>query len=442
MALVLVSVVGRRDPLGDRDGAYGACLTVGEHLKELGVVPDRVVLIANQEISEGVSFEERARETGSILQEMFPEAGIVVCCREFNPAVAEEAFHVLRDALDSAPTESSIHFNVSSGTPGTAAAMTALALSERFREARLWQVLDPRYEVDPNQKGGRVVECHLTHERRAVRIREAQRALRSMDFDGAAETLKQLGDDATVQWFSEFLVALALWDRGQYREAKKSLDGLGQTSPNAEVTKVMDTWCALLAELVRGDLLTVALDLYASLSRRMAVGNYVNVATRCRSAIEKLLRYVSGCWTGNADTVTQLTAGQLVRIFSGSMFEGGGQRVDGNQLWANRPQIQLQARTCFGIKFKAHSFDRRSVDRLVQPADAFFERQHGRSMNETLELHGVDGVTFDESRQGAEHVRRAISAVAATAIPEPSSMPFGNEEIRALADDLPRWLPV
>lgn len=432
MALVLVSVVGRRDPLGDRDGAYGACLTVGEHLKELGVVPDRVVLIANHEISEGVSFEERARETGSILQEMFPEAGIVVCCREFNPAVAEEAFHVLRDALDSAPTESSIHFNVSSGTPGTAAAMTALALSERFREARLWQVLDPRYEVDPNQKGGRVVECHLTHERRAVRIREAQRALRSMDFDGAAETLKQLGDDATVQWFGEFFVALALWDRGQYREAKKSLDGLVATSP-AEVREVLEKWCALLAELARGDLLTVALDLYASLSRRMAVGNYVNVATRCRSALEKLQRHVFLAWSGEREA--RLTAGELRYVFKGT-------HEDYERLWLDRPEVALQARTCFGVTFKKQVWNRSSISALVRPVDRFFDEKRRPSMNRTLELHGLDAVTLNDCQCGATLVQEAIASVAANQVPESSAMAFGSDSIHGLADALPRWLPV
>ncbi|MCW5941102.1 MAG: hypothetical protein KIS66_02650 [Fimbriimonadaceae bacterium] len=433
-----VSVVGSRDPLGSVPGEFGPCVTVAAHLQTLAHPVTRVVLVANREpirgaeVAPGVprTHEHNARETADLLEAFLPEADRRVEIVDFNPALAEDVYRVLRATLSDAPNEAIVHFNVSSGTPGSAAAITAIALSGRFANVRLWQVLDPRF------RAGHVVECTLTAETLAVRVREAQQCLRSMDFHGAARVLrtaKALSGDAArserLDWLAGTAEALGHWDIGDYRLAKEKIDAIVRTPPPAScrpVHELATSWAKWLAELVRPDLLAVALDLYASLSRRLATKNYPNVSTRARSALQKTMRYVlSLCLKQPVGPKTTLNDRRT---------QASGERLAA--VWRQTPGILVKKRTCHNLAFPASTWNAPRTRDLCLPVLAYLNESHQR----TIELHGTRGSDESLANLAIEKVRNALSVVAGHDLPPPHELALGADAVIEFAESLPSYV--
>lgn len=302
---ILISFVGKQDPISERTNEEGAVLTLCRHIR-----PAVIYLLPS---AEGVglpdSTEEHARMTREFLREVLEDCKCYIRplaiadptdFRELLPKVKNEVSRILEE-LRRAGEEFRLHLNCSSGTPQMTACWYVLANSGHIPGARLWQAHDPS-----KVKGDRVRELELNFLEEENIVHRLRRCLPEYLFGVMAEECRRLAEvsvysarRAAAEAAAEIFRAYNLWDLLQYRMACDKLASVErrwrQTVDAGEVAGFLREQVECLRKLAHENEKETPenlVDIYFNAGRCFARKAYTDTVARFRRLYEGTVYYL------------------------------------------------------------------------------------------------------------------------------------------------------
>lgn len=258
---VLLSFVGKQDPLSEKTNEEGAVVTLCRHLR-----PEAVYLFPSaRALGVKSSTEEEAEMTREWLKEILPEANCFVRplaltdptdFAQLLPAVKEAVAGVLQE-LSLLPPPHEIYLNCSSGTSQMQACWYVLANAGYLPGAELWQARNPQDMLPTQARVQRIEVTFMEEENILARIR---RSLPGYWFQSIAQECAHLaeislyaGRRALAEMLARAFTAYGCWDLLQYREAYDRLAALARrwqnTTDAGAAARILEAQAAYLKQL-------------------------------------------------------------------------------------------------------------------------------------------------------------------------------------------------
>jgi len=230
---ILLSFVGKQDPISEKTNKEGAVLTLCKHLQ-----PDLVYLFPTAE-GPGVrdATESNAYATKELLPEVSPRSTCYVRSlylkdptdfSELMPSVKEEVRKILAGLEEEKKNgqDVQIHLNCSSGTPQMQTCWYVLANSGYIPGVRLWQVKNP----DLSSPEERIREIQLNFLEEENSLSRIRRCLPEFLFGVMVNECRRLQEISmfssrrlAAELVADIFEAYRKWDLLKYREAYEKL---------------------------------------------------------------------------------------------------------------------------------------------------------------------------------------------------------------------------
>ena len=301
---ILLSFVGEQDPVSNITNEEGSIVTLCRQL-----CPEKVVLFPTAAASGHSDTQGGAEGTAHWLAtEISPAPEVVVLPLDLpDPtdyaAILPQLHQRLKEIVALLRDEENVTcLNFSSGTPQMKSVWLLLANSGLFRNCRLWQVLNPKYVAEGEE---RVKELSLT-------FLEEEEIVGRLNIFAGQFLFRHMADDMgrlrnislhvdrkeRAGLLRQLFLAYQAWDLIQYSEAHKLLSEVLQTHSGVKQHPPLKNLISVQVEYLRklknaGNKETPEnlCDLYQNAQRLYAKGSYTDALARFWRVFEGLLYY-------------------------------------------------------------------------------------------------------------------------------------------------------